>query len=216
MAALLGSTISWPVAAAPAAGEVPALLAERLTSPPALDGRVEEWGLSVGRWASFAWDASYLYFAALVNDESLEVQDDRSRDFAGSDRVVLLVTDDLATTGDRLGGRDFAFIFTPDSLYRKPLKTVFGFGGPDHPEFDLRAVSVAAAATANPQGYALEGRLPWSALSLSPHPGLTLGVAVVAFDVRRGVATTVTSLDGQPLGPGIGRHLLQPLVLSPQ
>ncbi len=188
----------------------------RASLPPVIDGKLAEWNWPAGQWAALAWDTAYLYLAADLIDGTREVNDDHSRDFAGSDRVVLLLSTAPVTpsapAGERLGEQDFAFVLVPESLYQRPLKTLYGFGGFEHVELDLRQVTVAGGPTA--QGYTLEARIPWAALGIDPQPGQALYLEVVAFDVRKGQAPRVTTLSGQPLGPGIGHHLLRPATLS--
>ncbi|MGE5552615.1 MAG: sugar-binding protein [Betaproteobacteria bacterium] len=183
--------------------------------PITVDGRLDEWSGRGSRWAVLAYDQLHLYLAVEVAGGRPKVDDDQSRDFAGSDRIVLLVSrdpDGEAGTNHLLGEEDFAFVFLPDSRYQRPLKTVYGFGGFEHVGLDLRQVAIAAVNT--PGGYTLEVRIPWGCLGVTPHPGQLLGLEVVAFDVNPGSSPRVTTLSGQPLGAGIGRHLLRPAALG--
>lgn len=203
----LAPGVATPVAAAVSVGYT--------SVPVVLDGRLDEWRWPVGEWATLAWDKSYLYLGVQVSDPSLEVADDRSRDFAGSDRVVLAVStvpEAVPSAGGKLGEGDFAFVFTPDSVYRRPLKTVYSFGGYEHADLDLRLVGVAASVTAD--GYILEARVPWGVLGLEPKAGLPLGLEILAYDVRPAGQVRRVTRSGQPAGETVGRQLLKPALLT--
>jgi hypothetical protein len=185
--------------------------------PVKLDGRLGEWNLAPGAIGELAWDNDALYLAVDARDAHPIFSDDRSRDFSGSDRVVLLVATGAgasAETGKQLGEDDFAFVLAPDSLYHRPLKTIYGFGGYNHVEFDLRLVTVAAQVGAS--RYQLEARIPWSALKVTPAAGQQLSVSVLRFDVGPDGSVQVTDLWGRPARTPVGRHLLVRATLGAQ
>lgn len=193
-----GALIGWAVGAL-AAGV--GLAVPWVAEPVVVDGVLSEEAWSQrDSWASLAWDEEYLYFAAQVRDASVEVSDDYSRDFRGSDRVLWVISRAIhaGSRSDPLGRDDFAFVFTPDSRYRRALKTVYGFGGFEHLEFDLRQVTVEGRR--NPGMYTLEARVAWPALGLVPHAGLRLRTGFLALEAGSAEA-------------GVGRRLLRPAVL---
>jgi hypothetical protein len=135
-----------------------------------------------GARARFAWDEANLYMSTEVSDKEITAADDLSRDFSGSDAVRLYVSSDLeagAGSGP-FRASDYVFIVTPTSLYQKPLKTIYGYGGYEHLDLDLTKVKVAARPT--DAGYALEISIPWHELKIEPKSGLTLAVQVVAIN----------------------------------
>ncbi|MGE5509503.1 MAG: hypothetical protein ACM3RP_13620 [Chitinophagales bacterium] len=208
----LAAALALPLAAMAAEGP---WLIHPAQNPVKLDGRLDDWSIPSGALGSLTWDQEALYLAVDAPDAHPTFADDTSRDFAGSDRVVLLVStapEASAERSDKLGERDYAFVFTPDSRYRRPLKTVYGFGGHEHVELDLRQVTVAARVTAS--RYQLEARIPWSLLGVTPAPGQTLRVAVLRFDATAGGPGRATDLWGRPVPGPVGRSLMSPVSLG--
>lgn len=183
--------------------------------PVRIDGRLDEWRKEPGGWGALAWDPTALYVGLSVPDAKLQVDDDRTRDFSGSDRIVVLVGPSPSAgvgSGDGpLTERDFAFVLTPGSRYGRPLKTTYGFGGYEHVELDLRHVEVAASA--NQKGYTLEARIPWTLLGIRGEAGQTLRLEVLAMDADQAGAT-VKTISGQAFPGSIGTGLLKPAILS--
>lgn len=163
-----------------------------------VDGRISDWsslgitpaydmtvqGTSTGFRAKsrLAYDDKNLYLSTEVSDKEITAADDLSRDFAGSDAVRLYISSDPVTGfgSGRFKATDYVFIVTPTSLYQKPLKTVYGYGGYEHLDLDLTKVKVAARPTES--GYTLEMSVPWRELKIEPKPGLTLALQVVAIN----------------------------------
>lgn len=201
-----------------AEGSAAFLFIPRATSEVTIDGRLDDWPGTRPGWAFLSWDPTYLYLGVQVEGEEPNGGDDRDRDFRGGDRVVLVLGSEplsgLEAENRLLGEREFAFIFAPDAPAGKALKTLFGFGGAEHIEFDLRQVAVAAISSA--AGYALEARLPWSALGVLPSPGVALAAEVLVFDVRQGKPPAVSTLSGGRYSGSIGTGVLRPAVLVGQ
>lgn len=216
-ALLLGAFLAVSFASpAPGAAAEPLLAIRPVPARIAVDGRLDEWRSAEASWGSFVWDSSALYAGLAVPDRQIQVDDDRTRDFSGSDRVVLLLGLSVAgpaPSGAPLGRHEFAFVLTPGSRYGRPLKTLYGFGGYEHVEADLRQVEVSVAA--GPEGYTLEARIPWTILGFEAEAGKKLRVEVLAFDAQRGTAG-VTTLSGQPFPGSVTAALLQPAVLLPE
>lgn len=204
-----------PVLAEGPTGDAPLSIAHA-SSRISIDGRLDEWALRPGEWGSVSWDESFLYLAVQVRDGTPDGGDDRTRDFAGSDRVVLLISSAPsglpATDGEPLTERDFAFIFVPDSRYHRPLKSIYGFGGFEHVEFDLRQVALAAVPEVG--GYSLEARVPWSSLKVAPSVGKSLGLQLLVYDAYRPGAPLMLTRSGKDLG-SVRRGLIGPALLGP-
>jgi len=191
-----------PSYAGPGMRSGPSFAATYLSTPPKIDGYVEEWTIPLYRaeavvygaseWQNvddlsaavfLGWDQTYLYIAVKVHDDTYVQNATGAYIYQGDSIEILLDTD---VSGDyylaSLSADDFQLGISP------------GNPGPNqNPEAYLwfprnlegRRTSVKIAATRSGSGYHLEAAIPWSVFGVTPFSGQHFGFALSISDNDR-------------------------------
>ena len=197
--AATATTVAVPptVTSGPPAG---ALVVGRVAAPT-IDGLLGDWsGLplttsqyrvySVGGWDGsddvvaawrLGWDESALYVAVDVTD-NIHVQTESGNQIFRGDSLDMQIDTDPGARATRVNPRTLQIIFSPGDFAGLP-PSYFRFQGTAGGQVaDAQVTTIQVAARKTATGYTLEAAIPWSALNVTPAPGLTLGLALNAND----------------------------------
>ncbi|HSH04693.1 MAG TPA: sugar-binding protein [Anaerolineae bacterium] len=180
-----------------------AVIATTATTPPTIDGNLDEWPdtnpvrssfqvYNITSWDGTAditanwrlqWDATNLYFAVDVTDNIHVQTQTGNRSYQGDSLEIQIDTNRSADFAPQVSPDDFQFIFSPGNFTSLPPEA-FRFRGTsangivDAPGHTVRLTALPKASG----GYTLEAALPWSDLGLTPQTNLILGLALSAND----------------------------------
>lgn len=179
------------------------VIANRLETPPAIDGNASDWGdLPVfesfftvyqdSSWDGsddltaiwrFAWDDGNLYFLVEVTDDTHVQTQTGNQLFRGDSVDIQFDTELAADLGDGLSPDDHQITFSPGDFASIP-PSAWHFQGTDSGQI-LDAPGghhVSLQATQMGAGYVLEAAIPWADLNLIPSANLVIGIALNAND----------------------------------
>jgi hypothetical protein len=205
---ILAPTATLPAGAAPTTAGPPVTTGEnvnaaRLAAPPAIDGDLAEWAgvtpaesafrvFTASGWDGtadltatwrLAWDATNLYVAVAVTDDTHVQTQTGSQLFRGDSVEMQFDTNRQGDFGPGISADDFQIALSPGDFAALP-PSAFRFQGSDGGGFQNApgGTNAAVAAQQTGQGYNLEAAIPWGELALTPTPGLALGLALNAND----------------------------------
>lgn len=175
----------------------------RVSTPPTIDGNLDEWASSPATNSAFrvfnapswnktddltavwrlAWDDHNLYIGVTVTDDTHVQIQTGNQIFRGDSLDMQINTKHTSADPHQLNPDDFQLIFSPGN-FGNLLPSAFRFQGTaDHKMPDAPGghhITVAAKKTSS--GYTLEAAIPWSDLATTPTSGMVLGVALNAND----------------------------------
>ncbi len=177
------------------------IVARAVSSPPQIDGNLQEWDLSNGVRSAYrvfaysgwdgsedldavwrlAWDEGRLYVAVQVTDD-VHVQTQSGALMYQGDSVELQVDINPEARATRVNPATTQLILSPGDFAANPPAAA-RFRGNESGAIPLlpgHSIEVAAQQTAD--GYVLEAAIPWADLSLTPAAGMRLGLALNAND----------------------------------
>lgn len=177
--------------------------AGRLSSPPVIDGFLDEWLTEPAFLSAFlvhqiagwdgsddlnaawrlAWDETNLYIGVEVTDDSHVQTQIGNQIFRGDSLDIQFDTDRLGDFGPGLSPDDFQITFSPGDFGSLPSSAFRFQGTPGGQILDAPGghhVNLQARQT--PSGYNLEAAIPWSDLNLTPTAGLLIGLSLNAND----------------------------------
>jgi hypothetical protein len=181
----------------------PDITANRAASPPIIDGSLAEWPsqpsflaahqvYAVSEWDGsddvtaawqLLWDNDNLYIAVTVTDD-IHVQTQTGRDSHRGDSLEIQL--DTDRFGDlqaiQVSADDYQITLSPGNFVDLPPSAYRFRGSTSGRIEDAPGHAIAVAAQRTPTGYALEAAIPWSDLSVTPHAGLVLGLALNVND----------------------------------
>ncbi|OQA55422.1 MAG: Endo-1,4-beta-xylanase A precursor [Candidatus Omnitrophica bacterium ADurb.Bin277] len=136
----------------------------------------------------FAWDETFLYFIAQVNDDHVQIRR-TGRNIWRDDLVELYIDPD----GDGFywdSPSDYQIGFRPSSDAHNEMEVWSWFQGG---ESFLESGKALAASYTDAQGYIVEGAIRWEALGVRPRPSLSISISPAVHDVdpREGDAKLV-------------------------
>lgn len=175
--------------------------ATRLSSPPVIDGNLDEWAgvqaysspfiveqrpewdgsLDVEALWRLGWDDDALYFGVAVTDD-LIVQENIPQFAYFGDSLEIELATDIANRGDVVTRRDFQYIITPGNFNDLPPAAYRFQGNNEGRLIDAPGTLARVAARRTDRGYNLEFSIPWSDMNLAPHSGFALGAALNVND----------------------------------
>lgn len=136
---------------------------------------------------AFRYDNDYLYAGIIIRDDDLSVGDDISRDWRDSDniRIFLSAESDPAKRPRRISEKELLLIISPTDLTRTggPVAFAAVLGGHARPGFEKK---IKLDGRVWNTGSVIEVAIPWKELGVTPHPGMLLGLNVLADDADGG------------------------------
>lgn len=182
----------------------------RLEEPPAIDGELSDWptersslahpvfgagnrsgGEDLSASYGVGWDPTSLYLAIEINDDVF-VQEGTGRSLFQGDSAELLFDVELAAdfSSAELNSDDFQIGFSPGD---------FAGGSPEAYRWFPRSVegrltTVALSAQSLPDGYQLEGSVPWAVVGVTPNAGDCFGYALSVSDNDQASALSQQSM----------------------
>lgn len=174
------------------------VLADRVSSAPAIDGRLDGWesvAVIDSRYLVYradswdgtedvsvlwrlSWDEDNLYVAAEVIDDRHVQNYVGNQIFRGDSLELQFDTDREGDYGSAVSPDDFQIILSPGD-FADAAPSAFRFQGTDQGLIRDAAGShhITLAAAVTSIGYTLEAAIPWADLNLQPASGLVLGAA---------------------------------------
>lgn len=180
-----------------------AVTAVRLTTPPTIDGAVNDWPslapvasshqvYNANSWDRtddlsavwmLGWDNANLYIQVVIEDDTHVQTQTGNQIFKGDSVDMQIDTQRAGDYGTAVSPDDFQITFSPGNFANLPA-SAFRFQGTSAGRMLDAAggnnITVAAQQTA--VGYTLEAAIPWSDLNTTPEAGLILGLSLNASD----------------------------------
>ncbi len=177
--------------------------AKRLTTPPVIDGLLDEWLVEPAFLSAFlvyqvtgwdgsddlsaawrlAWDEANLYIGVEVADDTHVQTQFGNQIFRGDSLDIQFDTDRLGDLGPALSPDDFQITFSPGDFGSLPPSAFRFQGTPGGQILDAPGGHhVILQANQTAAGYNLEAAIPWSDLNLTPAAGLLIGLSLNAND----------------------------------
>lgn len=199
----LASTATLFVEATEPATTADDVVAIRLSSPPLIDGSLDEWGVApvfestylvyqfsgwdgtddLTAWWRLAWDVNNLYIGVEVTDDVHVQTQTGNQIFRGDSVDMQFDTNREGDLSSELSPDDFQITFSPGDFSTLPPSAARFQGTASGQILDAPGghhVNVQSQQTAT--GYRIEAAIPWSDLNLIPAEGLVIGLALNAND----------------------------------
>lgn len=176
----------------------------RLTTPPAIDGSLDDWGsgptivsayrvYAAAGWDGSAdldatwrvgWDANNFYIGVTVVDD-VHAQTQTGNQIFRGDSLDIQVDTDPAANATQVNPSTFQVIFSPGNFDDLP-PSAFRFQGTSTGRIlDATGHHIQVDAAPTENGYVLEAAIPWSDFNFSADEGDMLGIALNANDNDR-------------------------------
>ncbi len=174
----------------------------RLAVPPTLDGQLGEWTNRPGIAIPFVteqdgwdgnldlaavwwlgWDDNNLYVAVYVEDDRHVQAREPKFAYLGDSIELQIDTDLRGDYGPQVSPDDFQYVISPGDFAGRPSGAFRFRGNNENWPVDAPGTAVRVAARQTEAGYTLEAIIPWSDMSMTPSPGMALGVALSNNDI---------------------------------
>ena len=179
-----------------------AVIATLFTTPPSIDGSLDEW-VGVPSFLSahavhadsswdgtddveavwqLGWDANNLYVGVAVTDELLVQTQSGNQIFKGDNVDLQLDMDRTGDWGNGLNTDDFQINLSPGNFATLPPSAFHFTATADGSSIDAPRQNIRVAAQQQPDGYVIEAVIPWQELNVTPSIEFILGAALNVTD----------------------------------